>query len=151
MQQTTTLILMVALMSVTGFADTERRCAAGLAARSADQVLNDHFAAIRSGDFDLILCDYSSDATIVTPGVVVSSHDGIRGFYSHIFALMGGPGTLGLVSLTFAPVNPSRSIALLEWTLDSPHLEVGDGTDTFVIVNGKIQQHTIKLGGLMTK
>lgn len=138
-------------MGVTGFAEEDGRCACALTSRSSDQVLNDHFAALRSGDLDLILCDYSRDAAIVTPGSVIGSHDGIRAFYTRIFALMGGRGNLGLGSLTFAPVNPSRWIALLEWTLDSPHLAVHDGTDTFVIVNGKIQQQTIKLGGLEIK
>jgi ketosteroid isomerase-like protein len=152
MRQITTLIaIMIGLMGVVGVADAETHCAPGLESRSADQVLNDHFAAIRSGNVDRILCDYSHDAAILTPGSVVTTDEGIRGFYAQIFALMGGPGILGLTSLTVAPVNPSRSIALLEWTLDSSHLAVGDGTDTFVIVNGKIHQQTVKLGGFVMK
>src|SRR5262245_34059824 len=87
MRQTIELTLIFVLMSGVGFADTKSHCAAGLASRSADQVLNDHFAAIRSGDLDLILCDYSSNATVMTPGTVITGPDGIRGFYSQIFAL----------------------------------------------------------------
>ena len=150
-RHTVTLILVAALMSGTHVAADSLGCAPGLAARSSDQVMNDHFAALLSGDLDLILCDYSPDAAVVAPGSVISGPDEIRAFYAQIFSQMGGPATLGLVSLTFSPINPSRSIVLLEWNLDSPHLEVGDGTDSFLIVNGKIQQHTIKLAGVMVK
>jgi len=143
--------VIAAVMSGTYVAADSSSCAPGLAARSAEQVMNDHFAALLSGDLDLILCDYSADAAVVTPGSVIDGPEDIRAFYQQIFSLMGGTPTLGLDSLTFSPINPSRSIVLLEWKLDSPHLEVGDGTDTFLIVNGKIQQHTVKLAGVEIK
>ena len=97
--------------------------------RSPEEVLQDHVSALLSGDLDLIACDYDKDAVIITPGNVVSGHDEIKAYFASIFQAMGGPGNLGAVSVT-----TSGTVLLLEWTLDSPHLVVGDGTDTFVVV-----------------
>ena len=109
--------------------------------RSTEQVLQDHVSALLSGDLDLIACDYDEDAVIITPGKVVSGHAQIKEYYAAIFQLMGGPGDLEAVSVT-----TSGTVLLLEWTLDSPHLVVGDGTDTFVIEKGRISYQTVKLG-----
>ena len=112
--------------------------------RSPAQVLQDHVSALLSGNLDRIACDYDEDAVIITPGNVVSGHDQIKAYYASIFRLMGGPGNLEAVSVT-----TSGTVLLLEWTLDSPHLVVGDGTDTFVIEKGRISYQTVKLGKVM--
>ena len=147
------LPIFVVMCAVTAFAGNNV-CRENTRDRTPEQVLNAHFAAILSGDVERIACDYDDDYVIVTPGSVIRGDAGIRAFYNQIYSLMGGPGTLGVISLTFAATpadSDRRAAALLEWTLDSPHLAVGDGTDTFIIKNGRIQQHTVKLGQLVFK
>jgi hypothetical protein len=127
-------------------------CPEGLRDRTPEQVLDAHFGALLSGDVDLIACDYEADAQIITAGSVIKGTEGVKAFFTQIYILMNGPASLGVVSLTVSPSNSGRNaVALLEWTLDSPHLEVGDGTDTIVIKNGKIEHQTVKLGKLVVK
>jgi hypothetical protein len=139
----------VALNAVTAFAGN---CPEGLRDRTPEQVLDAHFGALLSGDVDLIACDYEADAQIITGGSIIEGIAGVKAFFTQIYTLMSGPASLGVVSLTVSSSNSGRNaVALLEWTLDSPHLEVGDGTDTIVIKNGKIQHQTVKLGQLIFK
>jgi hypothetical protein len=139
------------LISTGGVAFATGKCADDLDDRSPDQVLQAHFAAVLSGNVDRVTCDYAKHASIVVPGAVMTGKAAIGAYYTQIFALMGGPGTLAVVSLTTVPTRRDGGVALLEWTLESPHLAVGDGTDTFVIQDGRIQQQTVKLGGLVVR
>jgi hypothetical protein len=60
--------------------------------------------------------------------------------------LMGGNISLGLTSKTSA-----AAYTLLLYTVNSTHVSVPDGVDTFVIRHGRIVAQTARLGGLTFK
>ena len=138
------ICVLCALFFLTTAAAAQADCLDHAQKRSPKEVLQDHVSALLSGDLDLIACDYGEDAVIITPGKVISGHKEIKDYYASIFQLMGGPGTLGAVSVT-----TTGTVLLLEWTLNSPHLVVNDGTDTFVVEKGRISYQTVKLGDVV--
>ena len=140
------VLVLCALFLMTAVPAQAADCPDHVQKRSPEQVLEDHVSALLSGDLDLIACDYDEDAVIITPRNVVSGHNEIKAYFASIFQAMGGPGNLGAVSVT-----TSGTVLLLEWTLDSPHLVVGDGTDTFVVVKGRIHYQTVKLADVVVR
>ena len=116
-----------------------------LSERTPKQVFRDHLDAINSGDLDQIAKDYTADAFILLthePSPILGL-DGIRTFFSNIYAATGGPADISIKSIT-----AYHDIVTVEWGLRSPKLNVGDGVDTFVIKNGLITQQAGRLGDL---
>jgi len=114
--------------------------------RAPEQVLQDHAAAFVSGDPALVACDYADDAVFILPGSVASGKDQIQATYAFFFASAGGRIQLSLKSLT-----TGANTVLIEYAVDSNHLVVANGVDTFVIHDGLIVAQTAYLGGLAPK
>ena len=81
---------------------------------------------------------------MILAGIVAPGKEQIAGLFAYFFALMGGPA-----SIPVHPVTTSGTVLLLEWGLESPHLTVGDGVDTFVFRKGRISYQTVHLGAAM--
>lgn len=109
--------------------------------RSNEEVLADHYAALLSGDPQRVACDYADDASVILAGTVATGREEIAGLFAYFFSLMGGPGSIAVHSVT-----TTGTVLLLEWGLESPHLTVADGVDTFVFRKGRISYQTIHLG-----
>ncbi len=105
--------------------------------RTALEVWNDHLAAIQSGNIALIACDYAEDATVVMPGTVISGKANVLAAFEAFAQLLGGQ----LPSIT--SVTASGQVVLVDYTLDSPHVVVPLGVDTFVVKEGLIRYQTV--------
>jgi|SRR3954471_1728927 uncharacterized protein (TIGR02246 family) len=114
--------------------------------RTTAQVLQAHASAFVAGDAALIACDYAEDAMFVLPGSVATGRTQIQATFGYFFSITGGNVSLSLHSLTIA-----GNAALLEYAVDSNHLVVSDGVDTFVVRHGLIVAQTAHLGGLSVK
>jgi hypothetical protein len=121
-------------------------CPKHLAHRSPEQVLQSHAAAFVSGDPALVACDYADDAVFILPGSVASGRDQIQATFAYFFGIAGGRISLSLKSMTVG-----GNVVLLEYGVDSNHLVVSNGVDTFVIRHGLIVAQTAYLGGLAVK
>jgi len=114
--------------------------------RTPEEVLDDHIAAFVSGDAALVACDYARDAVLIQPGSVAYGKQQIQATFASFFDIAGGNIVVSGHSLTFG-----ESAALFEYSVDSDHVVVSDGVDTFVIRHGLIEVHTAHLGGLLFK
>jgi ketosteroid isomerase-like protein len=126
--------------------DESAQCPANREDRTADQVLSDHVAAILASDPVRVACDYSEEAVVILPGQIAQGPDQIQNLYAYLFNLMGGNISLGLTSKTSA-----AAYTILLYTVNSTHVSVSDGVDTFVIRHGRIVAQTARLGGLTFK
>ena len=114
--------------------------------RTATQVLQAHVTAFETGNAQLVACDYAKDAVFILPGSVAQGPNNIEAAFASFFALAGGNIHVTTNSLTLAD-----DVALFEYSVDSDHVIVSDGVDSFVIDNGLIAAQTAHLGGLSFK
>ena len=121
-------------------------CPRQLHRRSTEQVLEAHFAALRSGNAALIACDYAKRAVFMMPGTVIQGREAIQATYAGLLKSAGVLNSLTLTSLT-----TERDTVLLTYALDSEHIVVSAGVDTFVIEKGRIVLQTVVLGGFATR
>src|SRR5262245_32386843 len=89
--------------------------------RTTQEVLNDHFAAFQSGDAAMVACDYARDAVFIQPGAVAHGRDEIQAAFIFFFGIAGGNTVASTKTLTLV-----GSTALLEYSVDSPHVVVTD-------------------------
>jgi ketosteroid isomerase-like protein len=121
-------------------------CAKQLQQRSAEQVLEAHLAAFRSGNAALLACDYAKDAVLILPGSVAQGPDEIKAAFAGFFQAAGA-----INSVTVTSTTAQRDAILMTYKVDSEHILVSDGVDTFVIEKGRIVLQTAYLGGLTTR
>jgi len=137
-------LLTACLLSPVGVsAMDDSQCPPGRSNRTADQVLSDHVSAILTANAALVACDYSEEAVVILPGQVARGPDQIEMLFANFFALMGGNISVQLTSATSA-----AAYTQILYTINSAHVIVTDGVDTFVIRHGRIAAQTARLGGL---
>lgn len=112
-------------------------CPAWWFLRSPQQVVEDHIAALGTGDLDLIMCDYADDAVVVMPGSVLTGKDQIRAGLAQFIGLFGG-ATPEITSLT-----AGGAAVLGTWRLETPNVLVENSADTFIVRFGKIRYQTV--------
>ena len=121
-------------------------CPKQLQLRSPEQVLEAHLAAFRSGNAELVACDYDKDAVFIMPGTVIRGKDDIRATFLGFFQGAGAINAVPVTSLTTEGNN-----ILMTYEVDSEHIVVTDGVDTFVLSHGLIVMHSAYLGGFSTR
>jgi ketosteroid isomerase-like protein len=132
--------------SAQGMSFAPDMCPKQLQLRSPEQVLQAHLAAFRSGNAALLACDYAKDAVFVLPGSVAQGPDEIQAVFAGFFQAAGA-----INSVTVASTTSQGDAILMTYKVDSEHILVSDGVDTFVIEKGRIVLHTAYLGGLTTR
>ncbi|MGP4048444.1 nuclear transport factor 2 family protein [Streptomyces sp. 2A115] len=104
--------------------------------RSPRRVLDDHLAALNSGDADRIAADYADDAVVLLPGTAFTGRAAIRDAFAENARALPDAGYTS-VSLT-----GSSELLLLEWHMSAGSVTVTDGIDTFLISDGLIRRQT---------
>jgi hypothetical protein len=115
-------------------------CGKHLNKRSTTEVLQDHVAAVQSGNAALVACDYDANAILIMPNAVIQGRDEIEAFYAQTFNLAGGPLIINATSLRIAD-----DVVLIEYMISSPNIVFNDNVDTFVIDKGFINAQTVRL------
>ena len=121
-------------------------CPKQLQLRSPEQVLEAHLAAFRSGNSALLACDYAKDAVLILPGSVAQGPDEIQAAFAGFFQAAGA-----INSVTVTTTTTQGDAILMTYKVDSEHILISDGVDTFVIEKGCIVLQTAYLGGLTTR
>lgn len=118
-------------------------CPKQLQRRSPDQVLEAHLAALRSGNAALIACDFAKDAVVLLPGTLAVGVEQIQATFAGLLRSAGALNSLVVTSTT-----TRDGVILLTYKIDSEHILVAEGADTFIIEKGRILAQTIFLGGV---
>jgi ketosteroid isomerase-like protein len=101
------------------------------------EVFGHHVQALSIRDFDAVAADYAEDALVLTPTGEYRGRTAIRDMIQEFMGALPDP-TFEAKLTAFAD-----QALLLHWTADSRLHTVGDGVDTFIFGDGKIQVHTI--------
>ena len=132
--------------SAQGLSVAPDTCPKQLQLRSPEQVLEAHLAAFRSGNAELLACDYAKDAVLILPGSVAQGPDEIQTVFAGFLQAAGAINGVSVTSTT-----TQGDAILMTYKVDSEHILVSDGVDTFVIEKGHIVLQTAYLGGLTTR
>ena len=101
-------------------------------------VLDHHLASFGANDLDAIMEDYADEATVITPDSTFHGTEQIRAFFEGLFPSFPTEGTA--FEMDKAVVD--NEAAYIIWHATTPTIEVPFGTDTFVILDGKIKIQT---------
>ena len=101
-------------------------------------VLDHHLSAFGANDLDAIMEDYADEATLITPDSTFYGKGQIREFFEGLFASFPTEGT----AFTMDKAVVDNEVAYILWHATTPTIEVPLGTDTFVILDGKIKFQT---------
>ncbi len=100
-------------------------------------VVQRHWDAVQSGDFDAIAADYAPDARFVRPGLTTAGRQGCREFFARLFDELDG------FQARQDSVTVDGDVVLLEWSAAHADGRAARGVDTFVVRKGLIQTQTL--------
>jgi hypothetical protein len=119
-----------------------RECARSLNDRTAEQVMEDHRAALAAGDWDAARCDYAEDAVVVSDQGVTRGRDNIVADLQAIGGLFGGVIPQVNEEVIVSILNDRAELARILFSISTECIDIPDGTDTYIVRNGKIQAQT---------
>lgn len=101
-------------------------------------VLEHHLKAFGENDLAGIMDDYTAESILVTPDSTYSGLESIESLFVELFTAFPTEGTV----LEMDNMVIQDELAYILWHADTPALDVPLGTDTFIIVDGKIIKQT---------
>jgi ketosteroid isomerase-like protein len=102
-------------------------------------VVEHHLEALKAGDAERTLSDYTDASVLITGGVVYQGVDALRPVFEGACSTLFRPGTF---TFTLDSLVVQGPYALIEWRLSFEGGEITFGTDTFHVVDGKIALQT---------
>lgn len=106
--------------------------------RSTEEIFESHLKLRLEGKVEEdIRTNYAEDVTLITWSRTYHGHDGVRQSAAELASYIPNG------NYTYKKKVVEGNIAYLIWTGESKDKEVNDGTDTFLISEGKIQVQTI--------
>lgn len=105
--------------------------------RSAQQVFDEHMAALASGQADAIARDYAADAVLMTADGAMVGREAIRA------AFAGFLKALPNMRFGEAKTVVEGDTVLVCWSGECDTATLPHGVDTFVIRDGLIQRQTV--------
>lgn len=114
---------------------------AAVAASNSEQtkaVLEHHLKAFGENNLTEIMVDYMTESILVTPDSTYTGLAAIEGLFTGLFTLFPTEGT----TLEMDNMVIQDDLAYILWHADTPVVNVPIGTDTFIIVDGKIVKQT---------
>ena len=104
-------------------------------ALSTESVVNGHLEALKTGDVDKILADYSEDAVLFHPEGTVKGKAELRPFFEAIAPMLDGL----LTDFEIVRLSSDGEVCFLFWkSVATPF-----SSDTYVVKNGKITAQAI--------
>ncbi len=102
--------------------------------------VQDHLAAVHTGDPEAMAADYADDAVLVRD-VAYQGRGAIAGYFSTV------PDRLGVGRVEFAEPQLEDGLVTVAWELVGGPGDGASGTDCFEVANGVIVRQTVTLDG----
>lgn len=145
-------LAILSLVSVTAFAHGSDHgrgrghgrdgCDPRLRHRSAEEVLASHFANLANGDFDAERCNYARDAVVISDQGVFHGVDEIVLQLQGLVAFFGGQVPQVNEEVIVSILDNRTEMARILFSITVPCISINDGTDTYIIRDGKIVAQT---------
>jgi len=104
--------------------------------KTPQNVFDSHMKAVDTLDPSQVIQDYTDDALFITPDHTYKGHDEIFDFYNEFL-----PNFKGFDFITVKQ-ETHDNVVYFVWHGKNEHIHVQLATDTYIIENGKIKQHT---------
>jgi hypothetical protein len=130
------------LVSTAALANPQQSCPQGLQQRTPEQVLDDQRMWLAAGQFDLAGCNYASDAVVISDGGVTTGRAAIVQQLTVLGQIFGGQVPMVNEEVVVSILNGNTYMARILFSIDTPCVDIPDGTDTYIIRNGRIQAQT---------
>lgn len=104
--------------------------------KTPQEVFESHMQAVRTLNPSQVIEDYATDALFITPDQTYHGKAAILDFYNEFLPNFDGFNFVTVKQETHA------NIVYFVWHGKNKHLNVLLATDTYIIENGKIKQHT---------
>jgi SnoaL-like domain len=109
-----------------------------LAARSTQEVYDDHLRLADEGDIEGDLArNVAEDVVVLTGRGVFRGHEGVRELARQLMSEIPSGRWTYVTRLFEGPM------AFLEWTVDEGPFRIRDGADSYLVEDGKIRMQTI--------
>ena len=105
--------------------------------RTPEEVLSHHAKALRSGDVEQVLKDFTDLSVLITLDRTYRGRNEIREFYTTLVTAL--PDAEWSAERVF-----EGNVLLVHWTAKSSGSKVTDGTDTFIFRDGMIAVQTVR-------
>lgn len=102
------------------------------------EIFDHHMKAFGENDLDGVMADYTDESILITPDTTYSGLAEIRKGFEGAFKMFPKDSTTIQVVKTVV----KNDIAYIIWSAKTPKFELGFGTDSFIIQNGKIIRQT---------
>ncbi|APD06969.1 hypothetical protein UJ101_01451 [Flavobacteriaceae bacterium UJ101] len=104
--------------------------------KKPQEVFESHMKAVDTLNPSKVMEDYADDAIFVTPDHTYKGKTEIFNFYKEFLPNFAGFNFITIKQETF------DTIVYFVWNGKNEHLNIQLATDTYIIENGKIKQHT---------
>ena len=135
------LLLVVLMLSGSAFANGPV-CHPSLKHRTPEQVLSSHFENLASGNFEAERCNYGADAVVISDQGVTSGVDDIIAALQGFGAVFGGQVPTVNAQVIVRIPHQRAHMARTLFSISTPCIDIPDGTDTYIIRDGRIQSQT---------
>jgi ketosteroid isomerase-like protein len=98
------------------------------------EVVDHHLRCFGEGDLTGLLSDYAPDIVLFMPDGPLRGTDAIRPFFQALFAEFGKPGA----SFSLKQQSVEGNYAYILWTAETAENVYEVGTDTFIVLDGRI-------------
>jgi hypothetical protein len=105
--------------------------------RTPEQILAHHAQAVRAGDLNAVMDDFSEQSIVITLDKTYQGRNQIRDFYAALIEAL--PDAEWSAQRVF-----ESDVLLVQWTAKSRRFNVTDGTDTFLFRDGLIHFQTVR-------
>lgn len=102
-------------------------------------VVEHHLEALKAGDVEETLADYTDDSVLIVPGAVLKGLGAIRPAFTQACETLFKPGTF---QFELESLDVEGEIGFITWHATFEAGEATFGTDTFVVRDGKIAVQT---------
>lgn len=104
--------------------------------KNAQEVFNSHMKAVDTLNPNEVILDYADDALFITPDYTYKGKEEIFNFYKDFLPNFKG------FAFTTIKQETHNNVVYFVWQGKNEHINVQLATDTYIVENGKIQQHT---------
>jgi predicted SnoaL-like aldol condensation-catalyzing enzyme len=105
---------------------------------SSKNFLMHHLNSFLNNDLDAVISDYTSESVLITPTATYTGKKEIREFFAALVKYFPKQKTNFVLDRTVI----NNDMLYILWHAQSPLINVYLGTDSFIIMDGKIHQQT---------